>query len=185
LKDLFKNLPTLYTDRLILRKVKKYDINKLYTCLSNEYVTQHMLIDFNKSIDSTHKFLNTILNGYKDDKPTPWAIALKENNKLIGVCGFSKYDEANNKAEVGYLLNYDYWNKGITTEALKRVMDFGFNNMKLTKIEARCISENLASEKVMIKSGMKLDKMIKNDKIYKGNFVDLKLYSALKSDIYK
>lgn len=182
MKNLFKKLPTLQTDRLILRKVDIYDLNTLFICLSNEYVSKHMLVDFDKNIDSTHKFLNSILDGYKNDKPTPWAVALKENNELIGICGFSKYDEKNKKAEVGYILNFDYWNMGITTEALQKVIDFGFNNMNLKKIEARCVSDNIASEKVMIKSGMKLDGILRSDKLYKGNFIDLKLYSILEND---
>lgn len=184
MNELFKNLPTLYAERIILRKINKNDLNKLFECLSNEHVTKYMFIDTNKTIYSTQKFLDTILSRYTEDKPSPWAIALKESNELIGMCGFSKYDYKNKKAEVGYLLSYNYWNKGIATEALDNVIKFGFENMKLNKIEARCINGNLASENVMIKNGMKLDGMLRKDKFHKGCYIDLKLYSILRCEKY-
>lgn len=179
---LFRNLPNLYTKRLELRKVHKNDINELHICLSNDYLSKYMLVDFDKSINSTNRMLDAILNGYKNDKPTPWGITLKEDGKLIGMCGFSNYSEANHKAEVGYILNSDYWRMGIITEALCKVIDFGFNNMNLNKIEAKCISGNIASEKVMIKSGMSLDGILRSEKMHRGMYKDLKLYSILKQD---
>lgn len=179
---LFRDLPKLYTERLILRKIDKSDINELHICLSNDYISKYMLIDFDKSINSTKKMLDMILNGYKNDKPTPWGITLKEDGKLIGMCGFSSCNEVNNNAEVGYILNRDYWNKGIITEALCKVIDFGFNNMNLNKIEAKCISSNIASEKVMVKNGMSLDGILRSDRLHNGMYKDLKLYSILKQD---
>lgn len=184
MNNLFKNLPNLYTDRLILRKIEKDDIDDLFICLSNEYVTKFMFIDFAATKEMTEKILNSMINSYKKNKATPWIIALKDSNKLIGICGFSKYDEENKKAEVGYLLNYDYWNSGITTEALEAVIKFGFKTMNLNKVEARCISDNIASENVMIKSGMKLNSILRNEKFYNGKFIDLKLYSILKYEKY-
>ena len=93
-------------------------------------------------------------------------------------------------AEVGYILSDKHWRKGIATEALKVVVDFAFNYMNLNKIEARCISKNIASENVMLKANMKLDAILREEKLHKQSYVDLKLYSILKeeyvaSDLYK
>lgn len=178
----FRDLPNLHTERLTLRKIYRNDINELHRCLSNDYLSKYMLIDFDKSINTTKKMLDMIINGYENDKATPWGVTLKEDGKLIGMCGFSSYSKLNNKAEVGYILNSDYWNKGIITEALCSVIDFGFKNMNLNKIEAKCISGNSASEKVMIKNGMRLDGILRSDRLHKGMYTDLKLYSILKQD---
>ena len=184
MKDLFKNLPNWYTDRLILRKIEKNDIDDLFICLSNENVTKFNFTDFDTTKEVAQKILDSMINSYKNNKATPWIIALRDSNKLIGMCGFSEYDKKNKKAEVGYLLNYDYWNSGVTTEALEEVITFGFKTMNLNKVQARCISGNIASENVMIKSGMKLDGILRSEKFYKGEFLDVKLYSILKCEKY-
>ena len=179
---IFRNLPSLYTKRLILRKVDKKDLYEFHKCICSDYISKYMCTQFDKSINTTKKILDTIINQYENDKATPWAVTLKEDGKLIGICGFSSYSKANNKAEVGYMLNSHYWNKGIITEALCEVIDFGFTNMNLKKIEAKCIYENIASEKVMIKNGMHLDKILRSDKLHKGKNIDFKLYSIFKQD---
>ncbi|MGL5712702.1 MAG: GNAT family N-acetyltransferase, partial [Paraclostridium sp.] len=72
--------------------------------------------------------------------------------------------------------------KGIGSEAISKVIEFGFEELRLNKIEARCMYKNEASEKVMIKNGMRLDGILRNDKWYQDRFIDLKLYSILKTD---
>lgn len=54
--------------------------------------------------------------------------------------------------EIGYAISEAYWNKGFVTEAAEKVIAFGFEEMDLVRIQARCFVENAASEKVMKKS---------------------------------
>lgn len=182
MKEIFKNLPTIHTNRLILRKITLNDKESLFKCFSNPLVTKYLFIGLNKTIEDTEKLLKFILDSYENNKPTQWGITLKGSDELIGLCGFSNIDEKNKKAEIGYILNFEYWNKGIATEAVTKVIEFGFRALKLNKIEARCINENIASEQVMIKNGMKLDGILRKDKWYKNKFIDLKLYSILNTD---
>lgn len=190
MENIFENLPNLYTNRIRLRKINQNDLEQLFSFLSNDNVTRYMIIDKIQDIRVVEKMMNFMIDGYKNNRPTPWAISLKENDEMIGICGFSKFDIQNRKAEVGYILSDKHWRKGIATEALKVVVDFAFNYMNLNKIEARCISKNLASENVMLKVNMKLDAILREEKLHKQSYVDLKLYSILKeeyvaSDLYK
>ncbi|CEP81221.1 GNAT family protein [Paraclostridium sordellii] len=190
MENIFENLPNLYTNRIRLRKINQNDLEQLFSFLSNDNVTRYMIIDKIQDIRVVEKMINFMIDGYKNNRPTPWAISLKENDEMIGICGFSKFDIQNRKAEVGYILSDKHWRKGIATEALKVVVDFAFNYMNLNKIEARCISKNLASENVMLKVNMKLDAILREEKLHKQSYVDLKLYSILKeeyvaSDLYK
>lgn len=190
MENIFENLPNLYTNRIRLRKINQNDLEQLFSFLSNDNVTRYMIIDKIQDIRVVEKMINFMIDGYNNNRPTPWAISLKENDEMIGICGFSKFDIQNRKAEVGYILSDKHWRKGIATEALKVVVDFAFNYMNLNKIEARCISKNLASENVMLKVNMKLDAILREEKLHKQSYVDLKLYSILKeeyvaSDLYK
>lgn len=190
MENIFENLPNLYTNRIRLRKINQNDLEQLFSFLSNDNVTRYMIIDKIQDIKVVEKMINFMIDGYKNNRPTPWAISLKENDEMIGICGFSKFDSQNRKAEVGYILSDKHWRKGIATEALKVVVDFAFNYMNLNKIEARCISKNVASENVMLKANMKLDAILREEKLHKQSYVDLKLYSILKeeylaSDLYK
>lgn len=182
MENIFRNLPTLHTGRLTLRKVTENDKYGLYKCFSNSLVMKYLFIEVNKNIEETEKFIKCILDGYENNKPTQWAITLKDKDELIGICGFSKMDYKNRKAEIGYILNFEQWNKGIATEAISKVIEFGFRKLKLNKIEARCMYENIASEQVMLKNGMNLDGILRKEKLYYNKYVDLKLYSILKSD---
>lgn len=190
MENIFENLPDLYTNRIRLRKINQNDLEQLFSFLSNDNVTRYMIIDKIQDIKVVEKMINFMIDGYKNNRPTPWAISLKENDEMIGICGFSKCDSQNRKAEVGYILSDKHWRKGIATEALKVVVDYAFNYMNLNKIEARCISKNVASENVMLKANMKLDAILREEKLHKQFYVDLKLYSILKeeyvaSDLYK
>jgi ribosomal-protein-alanine N-acetyltransferase len=68
------------------------------------------------------------------------------------------------------------------TEAVNRVIEFGFNKMRLNRIAAKCMLSNTASERVMQKCGMKHEGIMRGGLFAKGKFVDLKMYSILKKD---
>jgi len=119
---------------------------------------------------------------YENGIPSPWGIVYKENNKLIGTGGYHNWNPEHRRAEVGYAISSRYWNKGIMTETLKRMLRFGFEAMDLNRIEALCKIENAASEKVMQKCGMKYEGTLREQMFVKGAYQDLKLYSILKQE---
>jgi ribosomal-protein-alanine N-acetyltransferase len=109
----------------------------------------------------------------------------KENHKLIGTGGYHKWVPAHCKAEFGYALSAEYWNKGLMSEAVREILKFGFNDMQLHRAEARCYIDNIASERVLQKCGMKYEGIIRESFFVKGEFRDLKLYSLLNSEFLK
>ena len=65
-----------------------------------------------------------------------WGITLKDDDTLIGSCGFHHFDEGYHRAETGYILNRAYWGQGIMAEALAAILTYGFSEMGLHRIEA-------------------------------------------------
>jgi RimJ/RimL family protein N-acetyltransferase len=85
-----------------------------------------------------------------------WAIVLKESGSVIGQCGLG-YIPDSDEVEVYYLLDKPYWSRGIATEATIAALAFGFERAGLERIVAIAMPENVASRRVMEKSGMRLE----------------------------
>ncbi len=183
IKQVFKNLPSLQTERLILRKMTLRDVNDLYEYASEPEVAKFVTWDYHKNISYSKKFLKSILKKYKEHKVAPWGILLKENNKLIGTGGYVWWMPNHKSAEIGYALSMRYWNRGLMTESVKEIIRFGFEKMELNRIEARCKLNNIASEKVMQKCGMKFEGILRQQMFVKNEFHDLKMYSILREEL--
>ena len=101
---------------------------------------------------------------------------------LIGAIGIRNWAIEHARAEVGYVLARQHWGQGYATEALKAVLGFGFSRMELNRIEAKCVPENKGSIRVLEKSGMRREGLLREVEFSKGKFEDLNLYSILRRD---
>lgn len=182
IEDVFGNLTSLETERLILRKIKIEDLIDMYEYTSDHIVTKHTSWDHHKTIDETRKWIEYIMDCYKKKKVTNWGLVHKDSQKFIGSCGFAWWSIEHSKAEIGYVLNPRYWGLGLMTEAINKVIEFGFTRMELNRIEATCKPDNIGSWQVMEKSGMRLEGVLRQYIKLRDEFIDVKLYSILKSD---
>ena len=182
----FGSLPTLETKRLKLRLFKQTDVDDVYEYCSDDEVTKYMPFATYTTRQEAEERIKFCLESYEQmDRPILWAIEYKENGKLIGGIDFVKWDEQANCAEIGYILNKEYWNKGIMTEAVGEVIKFGFEKMELNRIEIRCDERNIASSRVMEKNGLKYEGTLRQEKYIKGEYVNIKVYSILKEEYTK
>jgi ribosomal-protein-alanine N-acetyltransferase len=160
LEHIFISLPKLETERLILRKLEYSDKSDIFEYARNPKVSQYVLWEPHKDVLDTLEFLNMVYDAYNKNSAGPWGIQLKENNKIIGTIGFVYWNKKEKSAEIGYALSEEYWNKGITSEAIKHVIEFGFTTLNLKTIFARCIPDNFASIKILKSNGFKLDDQV-------------------------
>ncbi|MGP4039789.1 GNAT family N-acetyltransferase [Gracilibacillus sp. D59] len=181
-EDIFSDLPTLETKRLFLRKVSLDDVHDIYAYGSNEEVSKFVTWETHKSLDETQAFVQYILSLYKNNNIAPWAIELKDTQKMIGTIDFVSWDTSQYIAEIGYVISQDYWGKGIVTEAAKEVIAFGFNHMELERIQAKCLVENIGSARVMEKAGMTFEGELRKAVFSKGKHWDVKIYSILREE---
>ncbi len=181
--DIFSKIPTLTTERLTLRQMKTSDWRDMYEYASQPKVTEYLLWDYHRSPDQTQDYLRYLQAQYRAGDFYDWAIVLSEEKKMIGTCGFTTIDFANNCAEVGYVINPAYWGKGIAAEAVSRVMDFGFSELNAHRIEAKYIVGNNASRRVMEKCGMRFEGIRRSSMFIKGAYRDIGM-CAIISDEY-
>ena len=167
----------LETDRLILRAWEITDLDDFFEYASVEGVGEKSGWEHHKSKDKSLEILKMFIEEKK-----VFAIVLKENQKVIGSIGIEELGEELDKdldnlpgRELGYVLNKDYWNKGIMTEAVSKVVDYCFNTLKLNFLMASYFNHNIASKKVLENLNFKFYK----DIIIKTGYNNIKEKSTL------
>jgi len=183
--EIFSNLPELKTERLLLRKIFLTDAENIFEYAQIPEVSKFLSWSPHISIENTKEFICALIQNYIDGTPGSWGIELDQEKKIIGTIGFLYWDTENQRAETGFALSNKYWNQGIMTEALWKILSFGFTRMDLNRIEARTFSNNIASQKVLEKVGMKYEGLLREHALVKGNYQDLKLYSILRKDFFR
>jgi len=181
-KTLFSDLPALDAQRLVLRKMTLADAQSLYDYASDPVVSRYTVWEHHLSIEDARDFLRRVVNNYEDGIPENWGIVFKENGAFIGTCGYFAWDIENRCAEIQYALSRAYSGRGLMTEAVCRVIRFGFGEMGLNRIAAHCMPGNIASERVMQKAGMRFEGVMREALYAKGRFHDLKSYALLRGD---
>ena len=174
----------LETDRLILRRYVKEDAMAMYkNWASDKEVTKYLTWPTHSSQDISQKVIEDWVNQYSGESYYHWAIVLKENgDEPIGDIAVVHIKEDISMAHIGYCIGRAYWHKGITSEALKAVMDFLFDVVDVNRIEARHDSKNPNSGKVMKKCGMKYEGTLRSADRNNQGICDACYYALLKSE---
>ncbi len=175
----FSPFQNLETERLYLRRVVKEDVNEIFALRSDQEVMKYIPRPLVKTEEDALAHIAMIDEKINSNEGINWAITLKGNPKLIGIIGHYRIRPEHYRAEIGYMLLPEYQGKGIISEAIKEVVNYGFNVIKLHSIEAIIAPENLASEKVLQKNGFVKEAHLKENEYYEGQFLDTVIYSIL------
>lgn len=154
---IFRNIPTLKTERLTLRMIDGRDLYDIFEYSSDPEVSRYLLWSPHKNISVTKNYLGEIRRRYRRGQFYDWAIEFR--GKMIGTCGFSRIDILNDTSEAGYVVARRFWGMGIAPEALREIIRFGFTQLSLNKIECRCLEENVRSLAVMKKCGLTVEEL--------------------------
>ncbi len=185
LNKLLNKSPIIETKRLIIREMKVSDYKDMYEYACREEVSRYLLWAPHPDRDYTKQYLKRIESLYRRGEFHDYGVVFKENGKFIGTCGFAAIDRANNSAEAGYVLNPDYWNMGIATEALSALIGYGFDRYDFNRIEARYMVENTASRRVMEKCGMTFEGIHRGSLNVREKYRDIGYCAILQKDYYK
>jgi [ribosomal protein S5]-alanine N-acetyltransferase len=178
----FSPFSNLETNRLNLRRLKSEDVNEILALRSNPEIMQFIPRPLMITKEEALEFISVMDTNVNNNNVINWAITTKENDQLIGMIGFYRMKPENYRAEVGYILSAEFHGKGIITEALERVIQFGFEEMGLNSIEAVIDPENFGSEKVLLKNNFVKEGDFKEHTFFEGKFLDSVFYSLLKKN---
>lgn len=174
----------LETERLILRRFAIEDAVAMYNnWASDDEVTKFLTWPTHSNTDVTKYVLNNWIKSYSDEKFYQWAIVLKENgDEPIGSISAVHMDEDISMVHIGYCIGKAWWHKGITSEALKAVMDFFFDEVGANRIEAGHDTNNPNSGRVMKKCGMNYEGTMKSAGKNNRGICDICRYALIKSE---
>lgn len=145
--------PELYTDRLKLRKITVEDVPALVKYANNKKIAANILNMPHPYQEPDAVFrISYVVQGFKSKARYVFAIIFQE--ELIGEVSLH-LDQQKSLAQLGYWVGEPFWGKGIATEATQAALKFGFEKLNLAMIFAECHITNIASEKVLLKNGMK------------------------------
>jgi len=182
LKSIFRDPPILHTDRLILRRMEMKDSGDMFEYACDPFVTRYLTWEPHPDEVYTRRYLSYIGGRYKAGEFYDWALILKDENKMIGTCGFTRIDYKKKIGEIGYVINKRYWGQGLATEAAIQVIQFAFTVLQLKHLEARYMERNIASRRVMEKAGMHYDGLLNKPLSIKGQNIPVGVCSMTDSD---
>ena len=181
----FLGNPELVTKRLQLRKFTFDDVPWMFAYASDPHTTKYLTWNTHQKIRDSEEYIGYITQRYNWDQAGDWGIESKEAGHVIGSCGFNIVDNHNKCGQIGYVLKREYWGQGIISEAIERVLDFAFQEIRLERVEALVVPENKASERVLQKTGMHYEGLLQRRLLIRGEYSDAKLYAIVKSDFLK
>lgn len=163
--------PTINTNRLFIRIVDLSDSYDYFDFCSNANVCKFLTFNPYKSLSQAKNAINNMIRAYLQGTDVNFSIIYKKNRRVIG--SISLTFNIDNSVTIGYILNEAYWSKGIMKEAIDAICKVAFNYYGVELIKAKFISENIASEKVLIANGFNKVELIKNGFVKNGVFYDL------------
>jgi len=148
------NIPReLDTSDLHLRPLNTADAEAMFAILSDsesmKYWVHKPAPDISVAINSLRKDLESDAAG----NSICWAVTINGQNELIGKCILFQFNQDHRRAEIGFILNRNYWRQGLMHQALEAVITFAFDTLKLHRIEADTDTENTGSLALLEKLG--------------------------------
>ena len=183
--NIFSHFPQLETERLLLRAMRVSDAPDMYDYAHRPDVTRYLLWNPHPDVGYTRRYLEYLAGRYRLGQFYDWALIHKADGRMIGTCGFVRFDMPHNAAEIGYVLNPDYRGQGLMPEAAERILQFGFSVLNLHRVEAHFMIENTASRQVMEKLGMTFEGVRREAMLVKGLYRDIGTCAILASEFRK
>lgn len=171
----------LTTRRLLLRNLQESDFGMIHRHASDPEVTRYMDWGPN-SEDDTIAYLRTAVEAATSPEPKAWDLGVIErpHDEFLGIVGIRLICAG--RAEVGYWLAKNAWGRGIATEAVETLVAFGFDQLGLHRVEARCDPENSRSARVLEKIGMVREGCLRQSVCVRGQWKDRLMLAVLKQD---
>jgi len=180
---LFNQFPCLECDDVVLKKVEPCDAEDLYEILASENVYKYAPGKPSKTLAAVRNVVGHYERDFNKHKAVYLGIYLKAEGKLVGEACIFGFDDKACRCEIGYMLNENYWGRGIATMATKLMVDFLFSKIGANSVQASVMPVNKKSKNVLERCGFIHEGTLRQIKHWTGQgIVDLDMYSILKAE---
>lgn len=180
--SILRELPELETGRLLLRKLRMEDAADMFEYGQDPEIARRGLWPPLQSLEESQTDIAETMEGYARGTEMSWALENKANGKMIGRFGLGPFSRMNNRIEIGYAMNRSYWGQGLATEAARRLVQFAFEQLGVNRVQAIVLPENSGSIRVLEKSGMQREGLLRGYQLVQGEYLDVLIYAVLRSD---
>lgn len=166
-----------------LRLITQKDAQELFELINENrtYLKEWLgWLDYSNELKDVQKNIHKNLMGFAIDSTLDTAIIYQ--GKIVGKIGFNSIDKSTKKAEIGYLLAEKYNGLGIMTRATKALIDIGFDQYDLQKIEIHCAVGNDKSQAIPKRLGFQQEGVIRSVEWLYDRYVDHQIYGMLKEE---
>jgi len=186
-EKIFNSFPIInIDDELYLRQVNHNDAPEYFEYMQDEEVVRYVPEEcIPRNMTRVKEEIEYNIDLFRYRRSIYWIIARKDNDKLLGSCGFNYWNRDHCRGEISYDLGKKHWGKGIMSRTIKSVLGFAFTQMELHRIEATVTPTNQASLKVLKKSGFKKEGILREQKLLHGKFEDAIIMSLLQKEYFK
>lgn len=172
----------LETERLILRPLQMGDAAGLLGLYAMPEVTEFTDIPTMKEEAQALRWIEQLNAMRSAGQGLRWGVFDRESGDLIGTCGFHHGDQSRRRAEVSYDLSPRYWGQGYMREALQAVLRYGFEQMRLHRIEALVDPRDTRSQNLLYGLGFKLEGVLRDHDFIKDRFQDDMVFALLEGE---
>ena len=181
-RRLFSDLPEIKTERLVLRKLTQSDLYDVNEYASDENVSRYLRWTPHLNLHETKGYIEFMQKRYRKGMHAEWGVTLAENGKVIGTCGFSGVDLANESCELGYVLSGAYRGKGYMTEAFQAVLRVAFGTLHANRVSLQILQGNSDSVRFAVRNGFRHEGTLRNALYVKGEYQTVLLYAMLRKE---
>ena len=174
-------VPSLQTQRLLLRPVVAADQPMIFRGLSHPDVIRYYGVSY-QSLEATGAQMNFYRELVEQGTGAWWVICDKTTGLFLGAAGFNHYQEAHQKAELGYWLLPEHQRQGFAKEAVRFLCDWALTHCALHRIEALVETGNTSSAQLLLATGFRYEGTQVDCEIKNGHFISLGIYARLATD---
>jgi [ribosomal protein S5]-alanine N-acetyltransferase len=176
--------PSLETSRLFLREITLDHVEDIFRIRENFEVTRYNIGREYTSNQQAKNLIESMTADFQQKKALRWGVVKKDDpsGRVIGMIGFNYWNTLDNRGSIGFDLNHLDWGNGYMKESLQRILHFGFNEMKLNRIEAMASAENEKSLGLLRRMGFIIEGIQREQYYEDGVYHDLVFLAILKRE---
>ncbi len=164
---------------MLLRPITVDDAEEVFAYASDPIVSQYMIFSTHQTIEDSLAWLRNVPGEFARKERMNFGIVRKSDKKFLGASSFHHISQQHHNLEIGYVLNRAFWGQGYMTEAVREMIRFAFEEMRMHRVAARCQIANGASAKVMERCGMSREATFCEDEVIHGEYVSNHLYAIV------
>lgn len=145
----FNPFTAIETKNLILRRITHDDTHDIFELRKDPRMNEYTDTRLDESLEETKSYIDKMNKGVDENKWVIWAIEHKQSKKVVGTISIWNINKERKSGDLGYGIIPEYQGKGLMKEALLSVVDYGFNAMNLSALEAYTEEKNIKSIKLL------------------------------------